>query len=76
MVWWSRLSSLSKRQTGKSVPLLPQDIESRDEDGKKQYLVVAVDTVSDRTISFDLIDSRDSDAIKGFLKQLEGGDGN
>ncbi|MEA3339450.1 MAG: hypothetical protein U9R15_05735 [Chloroflexota bacterium] len=52
---------------------MPQDIESRDEDGKKQYLVVAVDTVSDRTISFDLIDSRDSDAIKGFLKQLEGG---
>ncbi|MEA3340125.1 MAG: transposase [Chloroflexota bacterium] len=48
------------------------EVHVRDENGEKQYLVVAVDPINDRTIFFDLIDSRDSDAIAGFLKQLEG----
>jgi len=48
------------------------EVHLRDENGNKQYLVVAVDPINDRTILFDLIDSRDSDAIAGFLKQLEG----
>jgi len=47
------------------------EVHLRDEHGKKQYLVVAVDPINDRTILFDLIDSRDSDAIKGFLEQLK-----
>ena len=47
------------------------EVHLRDENGKKQYLVVAVDPINDRTILFDLIDSRDSDAIKGFLEQLK-----
>jgi hypothetical protein len=48
------------------------EVHLRDENGKKQYLVVAVDPINDRTILFDLIDSRDGDAIKGFLEQLKG----
>ena len=48
------------------------EVHLHDEDGKKQYLVVAVDPINDRTILFDLIDSRDGDAMKGFLKQLKG----
>jgi hypothetical protein len=48
------------------------EVHLRDEKGNKQYLVVAVDPINDRTILFDLIDSRDSDAIKGFLEQLKG----
>jgi transposase len=48
------------------------EVHLRDEHGKKQYLVVAVDPINDRTILFDLVDSRDSDAIKGFLEQLKG----
>jgi len=48
------------------------EVHLRDENGNKQYLVVAVDPINDRTIFFDLIDSRDSDAIAGFLRQLEG----
>jgi transposase-like protein len=47
------------------------EIHLRDEDGNKQYLVVAVDPINDRTILFDLVDSRDSDALKGFLEQLK-----
>jgi transposase-like protein len=47
------------------------EVHLRDENGKKQYLVVAVDPINDRTILFDLIDSRDSDALKGFLEQLQ-----
>lgn len=47
------------------------EVHLRDEDGKKQYLVVAVDPINDRTILFDLVDSRDGDALKGFLKQLK-----
>jgi len=48
------------------------EVHLRDENGKKQYLVVAVDPINDRTILFDLVDSRDSDALKGFLEQLKG----
>jgi transposase-like protein len=48
------------------------EVHLRDENGQKQYLVVAVDPINDRTILFDLIDSRDSDALKGFLEQLKG----
>jgi transposase-like protein len=48
------------------------EVHLRDENGNKQYLVVAVDPINDRTILFDLVDSRDSDALKGFLEQLEG----
>jgi transposase-like protein len=47
------------------------EVHLRDENGEKQYLVVAVDSINDRTILFDLVDSRDSDAIKGFLEQLK-----
>lgn len=47
------------------------EVHLRDENGKKQYLVVAVDPINDRTILFDLINSRDSEAIKGFLEQLK-----
>jgi transposase len=47
------------------------EVHLRDENGKKQYLVVAVDPINDRTILLDLIDSRDSDALKGFLEQLQ-----
>jgi hypothetical protein len=47
------------------------EVHLHDEKGKKQYLVVAVDPINDRTILFDLIDSRDSDALKGFLEQLK-----
>lgn len=47
------------------------EVHLRDENGKKQYLVVAVDPINDRTILFDLIDGRDSDALKGFLEQLQ-----
>jgi transposase len=48
------------------------EVHLHDEKGKKQYLVVAVDAINDRTILFDLVDSRDSDALKGFLEQLKG----
>jgi len=48
------------------------EIHLHDENGKKQYLVVAVDPINDRTILFDLVDGRDSDALKGFLEQLDG----
>jgi transposase-like protein len=47
------------------------EVHLHDEKGKKQYLVVAVDPINDRTIFFDLVDSRDSDAIKSFLEQLK-----
>jgi transposase-like protein len=47
------------------------EVHLHDENGKKQYLVLAVDPINDRTILFDLIDSRDSEAIKGFLEQLK-----
>ena len=47
------------------------EVHLHDEQGKKQYLVVAVDPINDRTILFDLVDSRDSDALKGFLEQLK-----
>lgn len=47
------------------------EVHLHDEDGKKQYLVVAVDPVNDRTILFDLVDSRDSEALRGFLEQLK-----
>lgn len=47
------------------------EVHLRDEDGNKQYLMLAVDPINDRTILFDLVDSRDSDAIRSFLKQLE-----
>ncbi len=47
------------------------EVHLYDENGNKQYLIVAVDPINDRTILFDLIDSRDSDAIKDFLRQLE-----
>ncbi|MBN1427313.1 MAG: transposase, partial [Anaerolineae bacterium] len=43
------------------------EIHLHDRNGKKQYLIVAVDSINNRTILFDLIDSRDSDAIKDFL---------
>lgn len=47
------------------------EVHVRDENGKKQYLVVAVDPINDRTILFDLLDSRDTDAMAGFLGKLE-----
>jgi transposase len=47
------------------------EVHLHDEKGKKQYLVVAVDPINDRTIFFDLVDSRDSDALKSFLEQLK-----
>jgi transposase len=47
------------------------EIHLHDEQGKKQYLVVAVDPINERTILFDLVNSRDSDAIKSFLEQLK-----
>jgi len=47
------------------------EVHVRDEKGKKQYLVVAVDPINDRTILFDLLDSNDSDALKGFLEKLK-----
>jgi hypothetical protein len=47
------------------------EVHLHDEQGQKQYLVVAVDPINDRTILFDLIDSRDSDALEGFLEQLK-----
>ena len=47
------------------------EVHLHDENGQKQYLVVAVDPINDRTILFDLIDSRDSDALKEFLGQLK-----
>jgi transposase-like protein len=47
------------------------EVHVRDEHGHKQYLVVAVDPINDRTLLFDLLDSNDSDALQGFLEQLE-----
>jgi transposase len=47
------------------------EVHVRDEKGKKQYLVVAVDPINDRTILFDLLDSNDSDTLQGFLEKLE-----
>ena len=47
------------------------EVHLHDEQGRKQYLVVAVDPINDRTILFDLVDSRDSAALKGFLEQLK-----
>jgi transposase-like protein len=47
------------------------EVHLHDENGEKQYLIVAVDPINERTILFDLIDSRDRDAIKGFLERLE-----
>jgi len=47
------------------------EVHLHDEQGQKQYLVVAVDPIDERTILFDLIDSRDSDALEGFLEQLK-----
>lgn len=47
------------------------EVHVRDEKGNKQYLVVAVDPINDRTILFDLLDSNDSDALQGFLEKLE-----
>jgi transposase-like protein len=47
------------------------EVHLHDEKGEKQYLVVAVDPINDRTILFDLVDRRDSDALKGFLEQLK-----
>jgi transposase-like protein len=46
------------------------EVHLHDENGEKQYLIVAVDPINDRTILFDLVDSRDGDAIKGFLERL------
>jgi transposase-like protein len=48
------------------------EVHLHDENGEKQYLIVAVDPINDRTILFDLIDSRDGEAIKGFLERLRG----
>jgi len=47
------------------------EVHVRDEQGHKQYLVVAVDPINDRTLLFDLLDSRDSDSLQGFLEQLK-----
>ena len=47
------------------------EVHLHDENSKKQYLVVAVDSINDRMILFDLVDSRDGDAIKGFLERLK-----
>jgi transposase-like protein len=47
------------------------EVHLRDEKGNKQYLVVAVDPINDRTILFDLLDSRDSTALQGFLEKLK-----
>ena len=47
------------------------EVHVRDEKGNKQYLVVAVDPINDRTILFDLLDSNDSDALQGFLEKIE-----
>jgi len=47
------------------------EVHLHDENGQKQYLIVAVDPINGRTILFDLIDSRDGDAIKGFLEHLK-----
>jgi transposase len=47
------------------------EVHLQDENGTKQYLVVAVDPINDRTILFDLVDSRGSDALQGFLEQLK-----
>lgn len=47
------------------------EVHVRGEKGQKQYLVVAVDPINDRTILFDLLDSNDSDALQGFLEKLE-----
>jgi transposase-like protein len=46
------------------------EVHLHDEKGEKQYLIVAVDPINDRTILFDLVGSRDGDAIKGFLERL------
>lgn len=40
-------------------------------DGTKQYLVVAVDVLNQRTILFDLLDSRDETSLVKFLERLE-----
>jgi transposase-like protein len=47
------------------------EVHVQDEKGNKQYLVVAVDPVNDRTILFDLLDSNDSVALQGFLEKLK-----
>ena len=47
------------------------EVHVRDGNGKKQYLVVAVDPINDRTILFDLLDSNDSEALQGFLEKLK-----
>jgi len=40
-------------------------------DGTTQYLVVAVDVLNQRTILFDLLDSRDERSLVKFLERLE-----
>jgi transposase-like protein len=47
------------------------EVHLQDKDGKKQYLMVAVDPINERTILFDLVNSRDGDAIKDFLERLK-----
>ena len=47
------------------------EVHLHDRNGKKQYLMVAVDPINDRTILFDLVDSRDREAIKAFLQQIK-----
>lgn len=47
------------------------EVHLHDQNGKKQYLMVAVASINDRTILFDLVDSRDSEAIKAFLQQIK-----
>jgi hypothetical protein len=47
------------------------EVHVRDEEGQKQYLVVAVDPINDRTLLFDLLDSNDHVALQGFLERLK-----
>jgi transposase len=47
------------------------EVHERDENGKKQYLIVAVDPINDRTVRFDLLESNDSETFTHFLEKLK-----
>jgi transposase len=47
------------------------EVVMHDAHGNKQYLTVAVDSLNHRTIVFDLLESRDHDAVVKFLNKLK-----
>ena len=47
------------------------EVVMHDAHGKKQYLTVAVDALNHRTVVFDLLETRDHEAVVKFLNKLK-----